>query len=306
MNRPKIVVVGSSNTDMVIKLERLPKPGETILGGDFMMVTGGKGANQAVAAARLGGDVTLVARVGADVFGRQALENFKKESINTDFIVMDNKNSSGVALILVDQNGENSIAVASGANNYLSKQDVLAAREVIEQADVMLLQLEIPMETVLFSAKLAQKAGVRVVLNPAPARRLEKELLKLVSVLTPNESETELLTGIKVTDESSALEAARKLQEQGVSNLIITMGPRGSILVQKKKALNIPTKKVEAVDTTAAGDAFNGALAYALAQKKCLEESAQFANRAGALSATRMGAQPSMPTIEELQRFADT
>jgi len=305
MEKPKIVVVGSSNTDMVIKLERLPGPGETILGEDFIMAAGGKGANQAVAAARLGGDVTFVARVGADIFGKQAIQNFQKEGINTDFIVMDNKNPSGVALIFVDKKGENTIAVASGANNKLSKQDVAAAKQKIESANVMLLQLETPLETVQYAARLASEAGVKVVLNPAPARELDETLLRTITVLTPNESETELLTGIKVEDEESAIRAAEVLKEKGVSEIIITMGAKGSFLIRDNKAILIPTKEINAVDTTAAGDAFNGALSYALAKKEPLDKAVRFANLVGALSATKLGAQPSMPTYDELRSFSN-
>jgi len=305
MEKPKIVVVGSSNTDMVIKLERLPGPGETILGEDFIMAAGGKGANQAVAAARLGGDVTFVARVGADIFGKQAIQNFQKEGINTDFIVMDNKNPSGVALIFVDKKGENTIAVASGANNKLSKQDVAAAKQKIESANVMLLQLETPLETVQYAARLASEAGVKVVLNPAPARELDETLLRTITVLTPNESETELLTGIKVEDEKSAIRAAEVLKEKGVSEIIITMGDKGSFLIRDNKAILIPTKEINAIDTTAAGDAFNGALSYALAKKEPLDKAVRFANLVGALSATKLGAQPSMPTYDELGSFSN-
>ncbi len=305
MEKPKIVVVGSSNTDMVIKLERLPGPGETILGEDFIMAAGGKGANQAVAAARLGGDVTFVARVGADIFGKQAIQNFQKEGINTDFIVMDNKNPSGVALIFVDKKGENTIAVASGANNKLSKQDVAAAKQKIESANVMLLQLETPLETVQYAARLASEAGVKVVLNPAPARELDETLLRTITVLTPNESETELLTGIKVEDEESAIRAAEVLKEKGVSEIIITMGAKGSFLIRDNKAILIPTKEINAIDTTAAGDAFNGALSYALAKKEPLDKAVRFANLVGALSATKLGAQPSMPTYDELRSFSN-
>lgn len=304
MSIPKIVVVGSSNTDMVIKMDRLPGPGETIIGGDFIMAAGGKGANQAVAAARLGGDVTFVARVGVDMFGEQAKENFKNEGINTGFIVEGKESPSGVALIFVDQNGENSIAVASGANSKLSEKDVAAAESKIVAAGVMLLQLETPLDTVRYAARLASEKNVKVILNPAPARELDDELLWNVTLLTPNETEAELLTGVKVDDEQSAAQAAGVLRDKGVSTVIITMGAKGSLLVTDARAALIPTEEVVAVDTTGAGDAFNGALAYAVANGKSLEEAVRFANLAGALSATRMGAQPSMPTNKELRQFS--
>ena len=305
MEKPKIVVVGSSNTDMVIKLERLPGPGETIIGGDFIMAAGGKGANQAVAAARVGGNVTFVARVGADMFGKQAIQNFQKEGINTGFIVKDDENPSGVALIFVDRKGENSIAVASGANSKLSVENVAAAEEKISCAQVMLLQLETPLKTVRYATRLASELGSKVILNPAPARELDDALLRLITVLTPNETETELLSGVKVENEKSAKQAADVLRKKGVANVIITMGAKGSFLVTEKQTVLIPTKKVKAVDTTAAGDAFNGALAYALAKEEPLDKAVEFANLAGAFSATKMGAQPSMPTHDELCQFED-
>ena len=304
MSRPKIVVVGSSNTDMVIKLDRIPRPGETIIGGDFIMAAGGKGANQAVAAARLGGEVTFVARVGADIFGKQAIQNFQEEGINTDFIVEDQEHPSGMALIFVDQKGENSIAVASGANSKLSEKDVAAAESKIAAAGVMLLQLETPLDTVRYAARLASEKNVKVILNPAPARELDDELLWNVTLLTPNETEAELLTGVKVDDEQSATQAAGVLRDKGVSTVIITMGAKGSLLVTDAHAALIPTEEVVAVDTTGAGDAFNGALAYAVANGKPLEEAVRFANLVGALSATRMGAQPSMPSRDELRQFS--
>jgi len=305
MEKPKVVVVGSSNTDMVTKLERLPIPGETLIAKSFIIAAGGKGANQAVATARLGGEVTFVARVGTDIFGEQAVQNFQKEGIITDFIVKDNENPSGVALIFVDQEGENCIAVASGANSKLSPEDVTAAKEKIKDAKVLLLQLETPLETVRYAARLASEAGAKVILNPAPARELDGALLNLITILTPNEPETELLTGVKVEDEKSAREAAEILRKKGVANLIITMGTKGSFLVTEEQAILIPTKKVKAVDTTAAGDAFNGALAYAIAEQKPLEEAIRFANLTGAFSATKLGAQPSMPTLDELHQFME-
>ncbi len=306
MKKPKIAVVGSSNTDMVIKVHKLPAPGETVMGGDFLMAAGGKGANQAVGAARLGADVTFIARVGADVFGEKAIENFKKEGINTDYIVVDQNSPSGVALIFVDENAENVIAVAPGANNNLAVQDVVAAKEIIEKADVLLLQLEIPLDTVHYAAQLAAKSGVKVILNPAPAQKLSQDLLASVSVLTPNESEAEILSGVEVKDENSAKEAAEFLLEKGVSNVIITMGSKGAALYYENQFVQIPSKKIEAVDTTAAGDAFNGALAYALGSGNTLPEAVKFANYVGALSATKMGAQPSMPTQEEVKEFINS
>jgi len=304
MATPRIVVVGSSNTDMVLKMDRLPGPGETLIGDEFIMAAGGKGANQAVAAARLGGKVTFIARVGQDIFGQQAIEGFTKEGISTDFIVQDKVSPSGVALIFVDQKGENSIGVASGANGQLTVQDVSAARVEFETANVLLLQLETPIETVRFASRSAREMGVMVILNPAPARALDDDLLCNVTVLTPNESEAGLLTGVSITDDASAEEAARRLKQRGVENVIITLGAKGALVVNEDSAQLVPSKVVQAVDTTAAGDAFNGALAFALAKGKPIMEAVRFANLAGALSATRMGAQPSMPTLKELKEFA--
>lgn len=299
----KIVVVGSSNTDMVIKMEHLPKPGETLLGGDFIMADGGKGANQAVAATRLGGDVTFVARVGSDIFGSEAVDKFTKEGMNTDHVLVDDKAPSGIALIFVDLKGENSIAVASGANNKLSPADVANAADQISTANVLLMQLETPVETVRAAAKLAHDNDVTVILNPAPARTLDDDLLKLISIITPNESELEQLSGLPVVDPTSAEKAARVLLDRGIETVIVTMGAQGSFLLTADRAVMIPSKAITAEDTTAAGDAFNGALAFALADGMPLEEALQFSNYTGALSATKMGAQPSMPTYNEVKAF---
>ncbi len=296
----RIVVVGSSNTDMVIGSDRLPTAGETVLGGSFLMAAGGKGANQAVAAARLGGAVTLVARVGADLFGDRALRGFEDEGIDTRFVVRDAEEPSGVALILVDAAGRNLISVAPGANNRLSEADVEAARTAIVQADIVLLQLEVPLEAVRYAARLGRGAGARVILDPAPARELDARLLADLSILTPNESEAHRLTGISVDDASSARRAATILREQGATTVLITLGARGCYLLSDHDRELIPAPAVEAVDSTAAGDTFNGALACALAAGAELSEAVAAASRAAALSVTRRGAQPSMPRLAEL------
>ena len=297
----EIVVVGSSNTDMVVRVPHLPAPGETVLGGSFLMAAGGKGANQAVAAARLGAQVKLVARVGQDVFGEAALLGLEREGIDTQHISVDLETASGVALITVDDTGENSIAVAPGANRRLSPTDVQRAQAAILDADVLLLQLEVPLETVQMAAELAHQAGVRVILNPAPApgSPLPPALLVCVDVLTPNEKEAGDLTGAP----DSLGQAARRLLDMGVEAVVITLGARGALIATPEGQQTVPGFPVEAVDTTAAGDAFNGGLAAALAEGRPLAEAVRFANACGALAATRLGAQPSLPTAEEVDVF---
>ena len=305
MQIPRIVVVGSSNTDMVVKSRRIPAPGETVTGGQFVMAPGGKGANQAVAAARLGAQVTLVAKVGDDLFGRQAVEGYQNEGIATDFIVGDPQHHTGVALILVDEKGENLISVASGANHALSPLDVEKAVEPIRAADAVMLQLEIPLPVVQRTAELAAEAGVPVILDPAPApsEPLDGELLRHVTYLTPNESEAERLTGIRVVDEESARTAAEKLLAAGARHVIVTLGAKGALVAGAGPSRLIPSRIVDALDSTAAGDAFNGGLATALARGLELVEAVEEACLVGALSTTRLGAQPSLPTLEQLQRF---
>ena len=301
--RSKIVVVGSSNTDMIIQLDRIPRPGETLLGGEFTSAAGGKGANQAVGAARAGGDVTFIARVGKDIFGDQAVAGFRKDGINVNHVFRDAAAPSGVALIFVAKDGENSIAVAGGANGKLSPADVKRAAKVIRSAAVLVAQLETPLATVQAAADIAAKAGVRFILNPAPARPLPDALLKRVSILTPNETEAELLTGIKVTNEATAAKAAAKLRSRGVQTVILTLGSRGAFIADDKGNQLVPGFKVKAVDTTAAGDIFNGALAVALAEGKALPDAVRFANAAAAISVTCLGAQPSAPSRTEIESF---
>jgi len=299
----RVTVVGSSNTDMIIQVERIPRPGETILGGRFSMAAGGKGANQAVAAARAGASVTFVARVGQDMFGEQALRGFEQDGIDVSHIVRDATAPSGVALIFVDEQGENSIAVASGANANLSPADVERAGEAIRQADVLLMQLETPLETVAAAAELAAVNGVRVILNPAPARPLPDELLQRVTILTPNESEAELLTGIPVQGPEQAEQAALQLRDRGVQAIVVTLGAQGALIVTDRTRQLVPGFAVQAVDTTAAGDVFNGALTVALAEGCPLEEAARFGSAAAAISVTRLGAQPSVPRRAEIEDF---
>jgi ribokinase len=300
MDRKKILVAGSSNTDMVIRTDHFPAPGETILGGEFLMNAGGKGANQAVAAARLGGNVTFIGKTGDDIFGKQAVKQLNEEGINVSFMALDKENPSGVAMITVDRNGENSIVVASGANGTLSPGDFDKAISELDHSEFVLLQLEIPVPTVEYIAQTAAWKGKKVILNPAPAVPLSDNLLQNLYIITPNETEAGILTGMKVTDEDSAREAAFCLQKKGVEIVIITMGAAGAFYLTSEKSGIIPSIRVEAVDTTAAGDTFNGALAVALSEGKSLEEAIIFANRAAAISVTRVGAQSSVPYRNEL------
>ncbi len=299
----QIVVVGSSNMDLVVRSSRIPVPGETILGGDFLMVPGGKGANQAVAAAKLGARVHFVARLGNDLFGRKSLDNFRLEGLDTTYVALTSDAPSGVALITVDGTGNNAIVVAPGANARLSPEDVRRAEAQIRAAGAVVAQLEVPVTTVHCAAEIAYEAGVPFVLNPAPAQPLSPALLSMVAVLTPNESEAQILTGVAVVDEGSARKAARKLLSDGVRTVIVTMGSKGFLLADENTMEFVPAIKVKTVDATAAGDAFTGSLAVGLAQGRSLREAALFANHVAAVSVTRLGAQPSMPTRREVEEF---
>ncbi len=300
MNKRKIIVIGSCNTDMVIKSDRLPSPGETVIGGTFLMNAGGKGANQAVAAARQGGNVVFISKTGNDVFGKQSIELYKSEGINTDFIFSDPKLPSGVALIMVDAHGENCIAVASGANGSLIAADIEKAKAEIESADYVLMQLEIPIETVEYAAKMASAKGIPVILNPAPARTLSDQLLKCLYLVTPNETEAEILSGIKVYDWDSAQQAANVISTKGVDNVVITMGSKGAFVKEKDQYHIVESTKVIAVDTTAAGDSFSGSLCVGLSEGKTILEAVKSAAKVAALTVTRMGAQSSIPYKNEL------
>jgi ribokinase len=298
--KPKIVVVGSSNTDLVVKLPRIPKAGETIIGGTFSTAAGGKGANQAIAAARAGGEVTFITKVGNDHFGQQAINGFEKDELNIDYVGYERGVSSGIALIFVDDSGENSIGVASGANNELRPSDIERASEAITAADVLLVQLEIPLDTVEAAIRMAASAGVRVVLNPAPAQMLKHELCRMISVLTPNENEAEVLTGVRVIDDETIAKTAAILMARGIGAAVMTLGARGAYVAEGGKGEFIPTFKVTPVDSTAAGDVFNGALAVCLGERQSLRDAVRFANAAAAISVTRLGAQPSAPNRKEI------
>ena len=300
-----IVVIGSSNTDMVVKTSHLPAGGETVLGGDFFMNAGGKGANQAVAAARYGNRVVFVAKTGDDLFGKQVRKSLEEDNIVTDYVFVDTDHPSGVALITIDKDAENCIVVASGANMSLTPADIDVAAEEIRKADVVLMQLECPVETVAYAAKMAAEAGVRVILNPAPApaEPLSKELLENLYLITPNRSEASRISGIEIKDMESAHRAVKAIYDMGPKNVIITLGSEGSLLYDGMMAMRVEALKVEAVDTTAAGDTYNGVLASVIAEGRTLIDAVHEANVAAAISVTRMGAQPAAPTRDEIMQF---
>ena len=299
----KLVVVGSSNTDMIVQVPRIPRPGETVLGGEFQTAPGGKGANQAVAAARAGCDVTLLACVGDDMLGREALAGFATDGIDCEHVVIDPAAPSGVAQIFVGADGENSIGVASGANACLTPKHIEQAAAAIEAANTILLQLEVPLDTVMRAAEVGSAADCRVILNPAPAQELPMELYPLLDIISPNETEAELLTGILVTDESSAARAAASLRDLGVDTALITLGAAGVFLSTETSSEIVPGHVVDVVDTTAAGDVFNGNLAAALCRDLELEDAVRYAQAAAALSVQCLGAQPSAPTRSAIDAF---
>lgn len=301
MNDQKIVVIGSTNTDMVIICHKFPLPGETLLGGKFLLNPGGKGANQAVAAARLGGMVAFVAKIGNDVFGQQAMQQFEKEGISTDYIFSDPEHPSGVALITVDAKGENTIVVAPGANGNLTVADIEKAGVEISKASAVLIQLEIPGETVEYAIQLSAGYGKKVILNPAPAQPFSDTVFKHIYLFTPNETEAETYSGVKVTDRKSAEKAARILRDKGAQNIVVTLGSKGAFVFTESIAEIFPAPEVTAIDTTAAGDVFNGALAVAISRGDSIVEAVKFSIKAASVSVTKLGAQASAPYKNEIQ-----
>jgi ribokinase len=298
-----ILVIGSSNTDMVVQVPNLPAAGETILGGVFQQASGGKGANQAVAAKRCGGQVALLACVGDDSLGEAVLKAYQADGIDVSAVVVDPKAKSGVAIIMVNKDGENSIAVASGANDCLTVEHIEKNKALIEQAKVILFQLETPLPTIEKAIALAAAANKIIILNPAPAQALSDRLLSQISLLTPNETEASLLTGIAVCDATSAKKAAQCLLLKGVQQVIITMGELGVFYMDAKQAQMFPAFNVKATDSTAAGDTFNGALAAVLANQEEIFSCIHFAQAAAALSVQKSGAQPSIPCKQEVMDF---
>ena len=301
--RPKIVVVGSFMMDLVIKAERRPQKGETLIGQQFGMFGGGKGNNQAIAAARLGGEVEMVGRLGRDSFGDTLMDGLVEEGVEVGYIVRDGEAGTGVASPVIDADGDNSIIIVPRANMRLSAADVDRAASAISDSDILLLQLEVPISASQRAAEIAKSSGTKVILNPAPARDLPDSFLSQVDILTPNQVESEFFTGVIVSDPESAERAARILLDRGVSAVILTLGDSGALLIHREMTTRIPAYTVNVVDTTAAGDAFCGALAIALARGEALEDAVVFANAAAALAVTTLGAAPSMPTANQISEF---
>src|SRR5690554_3469151 len=302
MNKNKIIVVGSTNIDMMVKSSHIPAPGETVLGSTFLMTPGGKGANQAVTIARLGGSATFISKVGNDIFGKQSSQLFEEEGVDISNLLSDNNHPSGVALITVDHQGENSIVVASGANANLIPENVELAfnQGCMDNAKILLMQLEIPMETVEFAASFAYAKGLCVIVNPAPYNPLIVGLFHYINIITPNVTEAEQISGIKIKDLKTARKAAEIIHQKGVDQVIITLGKLGALLLENGELHVIDAPMVAAVDTTAAGDVFNGALAVAIAENKSLLQAVQFACKAATLSVMKMGAQSSIPYRNEM------
>lgn len=298
----KMLVIGSYNIGLTVLGKRIPKVGETVMGDTFDMGPGGKGSNQAIAAARLGGDVSFVTKVGNDLFGRDALELFKREGLSTDHVKLDNDTHTGAGIIFVDEQGRNSIGVALGANLKLSKSDIDEFDELFARCKYLLIQMEVDLSVVGYAIEKAKNAGMTVVLNPAPAHKLDEKYLRLADIVTPNEVEAHELTGVEMTDKESAFAAADVLVRQGVGHVIVTLGSQGCVYVGGEERKYFESNDVKAVDTTGAGDAFNGGLTYALAAGMDIEEAIDFASKVAACSVMHVGVVPGLPTIEQVEK----
>lgn len=297
-----ICVIGSLNMDLVVNVDAMPKPGQTIIGSNFKEVPGGKGANQAVAMARLNGNVSMIGKVGEDGFGQTLINSLKNDKVDTTYI-QTAKGSTGVALITVDKNAQNSIVVSPGANFEVKEEDIDNNIKAIENSDIVVLQLETPLNTIKYALNKAKELNKYTILNPAPAVKLDDEIIKNVDLLTPNETELEIISGVSIETEEDIQKAAQIMIEKGVKELIVTLGSKGSLYINKEKSMFKKAYKVEAVDTTAAGDSYTGALAVALSQDKGIEDAMDFASKVGALSVLKEGAQSSLPTLEDVKNF---
>jgi len=303
----RIAVIGSLNMDLVVRAPRIPKPGETIIGThDLQMIPGGKGANQAYCSAKLGAEVAMIGRVGDDIFGEQLVNNLNKAGVNTHYIIQDIEASTGIAMIVVDESGQNSIVVSPGANGRVAPSDISHAEAVFLSANLILLQLEIPLPTVIEAAQLAKKHGVKVLLNPAPAQKLPNELLSLIDIMIPNETEAAILSEYDVSTDNGIKQAAAKLHQSGIKTIIMTRGSQGASLITENKITHFPAFPIKAVDTTGAGDAFVGSFAVAFAEGKSITSAIMFGNAAGALATIKPGAQPSMPSRDDLDKLLQT
>ena len=297
-----ICVIGSLNMDLVVNVDTMPKPGQTIIGSNFKEVPGGKGANQAVAMARLNGNVSMIGKVGEDGFGQTLINSLKNDKVDTTYI-QTAKGATGVALITVDKNAQNSIVVSPGANFEVKEDDIDNNIEAIKNSDIVVLQLETPLNTIKYALNKAKELNKYTILNPAPAVKLDDEIIKNVDLLTPNETELEIISGVSIETEEDIQKAAQIMIEKGVKELMVTLGSKGSLYINKEKSMFKKAYKVEAVDTTAAGDSYTGALAVALSQEKCIEDAMDFASKVGALSVLKEGAQSSLPTLEDVENF---
>lgn len=297
-----ICVIGSLNMDLVVNVDTMPKPGQTIIGSNFKEVPGGKGANQAVAMARLNGNVSMIGKVGEDGFGQTLINSLKNDKVDTTYI-QTSKGATGVALITVDKNAQNSIVVSPGANFEVKEDDIDNNIEAIKNSDIVVLQLETPLNTIKYALNKAKELNKYTILNPAPAVKLDDEIIKNVDLLTPNETELEIISGVSIETEEDIQKAAQIMIEKGVKELIVTLGSKGSLYINKEKSMFKKAYKVEVVDTTAAGDSYTGALAVALSQDKNIEDAMDFASKVGALSVLKEGAQSSLPTLEDVKNF---